>query len=159
MSQNNGGGGFGGGWILLLLIGAGAWFFFIQPNMHNDAIKKVLEADRSLHSSISAEAGLKDVAWDQSGITSRYVQALRAIDLSGCPEDFRDAFKAHIQAWAGYEKVARSYGGFRGFFKGFFTGGGSAVAAVSEGADAQAEIESTWREVERIARKHRDAVR
>jgi hypothetical protein len=141
------------GVVTLVVIGAAIWFFFIRPDYRSN-IERVLQADETLHSRITSEARFLDVAWDQSGITSRYVQGLHTIDLSACPDEFKQAFQLHIQAWAGYEKVARSNGGFRGSFKGFFTGGAAAIAALSDAADAQTNINCTWREVLRIAEKY-----
>jgi hypothetical protein len=118
---------------------------------HRKNIERVLQQDAALNAEIAEEAGLLDVAWDQSGVVGRYVSGLRRIDLRGCPDDFQDAFRKHIEAWAAYESVARSYGGVSGFVKGFLSGGLAVLGAYSEGDAAQKEIETTWQEVLRIA--------
>lgn len=134
--------------------GAGAWFWFIENPTGRSSIERVLREDAALHAEISREVGVLDVVWDQSEATGRYVSGLRKIDLQGCPPEFQDAFRNHIQAWAAYERTARSYGGFSGFIKGFLTGGLAVIGAASEADAAQREIASTWDEVLRIAGKY-----
>ena len=95
MSDNNGRGS-NSVWIWILLIGTPAWFFLVQPQNHKNNIEKVLQADKSLNARTNSEAGLLELALDPSTVMGRYVAGLRAIDLSGCPEEFRTEFKAHI---------------------------------------------------------------
>jgi hypothetical protein len=143
------------GVLLVVLIVGGSWVYFSYlPTQYRHSISRVLQDDKQISVSIAQEAGFLDVAWDQSGIVGKAVEKLRWVDLSGCPSEFKDAFRAHIAAWAKYEQIAKRYGGFRGFMKGFFTGGGTVFDAASEGGAAQDEIQRTWREVLRIAKQY-----
>jgi len=57
-----------------------------ENNKSRAAIEKVLKLDQ--------EAGRGD------GGASQVTAAMRAIDLSDCPDEFREAYKEHIHAWA-----------------------------------------------------------
>jgi hypothetical protein len=121
---------------------------------YRNNIERVLREDAALSAQIAQDVGVLEVAWDQSAVVGKYVSGIRQINLRGCPQDFQDAFRNHIQAWAAYERTARSYGGINGFIKGFLTNGLAAIDAYSEGDAAQREIELTWHEVLRIAAEY-----
>jgi len=63
------------------------------------AIKKVLAADAGAYADVDSVADL--------------FEHMQAIDLSDCPDDFAEAYRAHIAAWgamAQLEKDARAWG-------------------------------------------------
>ena len=69
--------------LLIFLIGVGVWWSSKQSEAR--AIERVLAADRGTSQNASSVAEI--------------VQRMRAIDMSGCPVDFRQAYLAHIDAW------------------------------------------------------------
>jgi hypothetical protein len=140
--------------VVVSVLGCGAFLYFVWSGAQKTSIERVLKEDRAVSHAIFQEAGLLDVAWDQSGIVGKYVQQMQGIDLGGCPSEFQDAFRKHIMAWKKYENVAKRYGGFRGFIKGFLSRGALIGDATSEGGAAQAEIQQTWEDVLQVARKH-----
>ena len=141
---------------MAVLVVTGVVAYFVYEGVRQRTIERVLAADKGLYERLAAEATLLDVAWDKSGITGRYYVGLQKIDLSGCPDDFQAAFREHIRAWLGYAEFAARYGGFRGFFRGFFSPNplGTVVTAASEASEAEQKIRSTWDEVTRLARKY-----
>ena len=117
-------------------------------------IRAVLLTDRTVGQAVARQAGLADIAWDQSQMVGKIVEGMRQIDLSGCPDDFREAYLRHIDAWAGYQNVAESYGGWTGFIKGFFTMGAVAIPAYTESSAAQRRVKSTFDDVLASAQRH-----
>lgn len=43
-----------------------------------------------------------------------YTNGMKNIDFSGCPEDFKTAFRSHISAWDSMMKVTDNHDGLRG---------------------------------------------
>jgi hypothetical protein len=63
----------------------------LEENSHRRNIERVLAADRKANESATS--------------VSTVVAAMRKIDTSGCPNDFRAAFLAHIHAWENLGEV------------------------------------------------------
>jgi hypothetical protein len=141
-------------WIGIAIAVIFVWLLFLRPAYRINAIESVLRKDRATHDKIVSEMKIVDKVWDSSGSIGRYVQALRQIDLGSCPDDFSIAFRYHIQAWEKYEVIARSIGGFRGFFRSFFGGGHAVISGFDDASEAQNKIQKTWQEVLRIAGKY-----
>jgi hypothetical protein len=142
---------------LIILFGAAiilSWYFFWQPAVERGNIRNVLNTDHAINVAASQQASLSDVAWDQSKMVGGIVLCMRQINLSGCPDDFREAYLRHIDAWAEYQNVAESYGGWTGFIKGFVTAGASIIPAYQEGSSAQQKIRATWNDVLASAQRH-----
>jgi len=136
---------------------AGLWLAVIKPANQRQSIQRVLATDKAIHAQIQQQMGIGDKLWDQSESVGKYVTAMRQIDLSGCPDDFRDAFQRHTSAWGEFESVARQYGGWSGFFKGFLTGFTQGAVPNNQSADtaqAQRAIKETWEQVLRTAQNH-----
>lgn len=140
-----------------VLVVMGLWFSVIKPTSDRQNIQRVLATDKDIHGQIQQKMGLGDHLWDKSESVGKYVSAMRQIDLSGCPDDFRDAFQRHISAWSEFEGVTREYGGWSGFFKGFISGFTQGAIPNNERADlaqAQRSIKETWEQVMRVAQNH-----
>jgi hypothetical protein len=140
-----------------LMILAGLWLMVIKPANERQHIQRVLATDKAIHAQIQQQMGIGDRFWDQSESVGKYVAAMRQIDLSGCPDDFREAFQRHTSAWGEFENVARQYGGWSGFFKGFLTGFTQGAVPNNQSADtaqAQRAIKETWEQVLRVAQNH-----
>ena len=139
------------GIVAIILLG---WYFVWRPAAERSSIRTVLVTDHAISVAASQKAGLSDIAWDQSKMVGGIVSCMRQIDLSGCPDDFREAYLRHIDAWAGYQNVAESYGGWTGFIKGFVTAGAAMIPAYQEGSAAQQRIASSWNDVLTAAQRH-----
>jgi len=121
-------------------------------------IASVIEQYVQLLNKVNKESGVLDYAWNQSTMVGKIVDGLRAIDTSGCPDDFRSAFSSFAEAWEQYRKTADKYGGMKGLLKGFSLRGKAAGLAISSGtAEAGAdfdEITRVGRQVDECARRH-----
>ena len=140
-----------------VLVVVGLWFSVIKPAGERQNIQRVLATDKNIHGQIQQQMGLGDQLWDKSESVGKYVSAMRQIDLSGCPDDFREAFQRHISAWSEFEGVTHEYGGWSGFFKGFISGFTQGAVPNNERADsaqAQRSIRETWEQVLRVAQNH-----
>jgi len=79
---------------------------FQQPNTDpaNRAIvwriRNVLRQDNAASAKVAGDG--KPLA----EVRERYVPMMLAIDLGGCPEEFSDAYRAHIQAWRDVDSAA-----------------------------------------------------
>jgi hypothetical protein len=125
-------------------------------------------------SAIPIEAVLAADAQSQIGATTvaDVVGKLRAIDLTACPNDFREAYLAHIHAWELMLQVENELVQFNAnfnsgtayleaFVRGFLLDFGMAGEAIAAENDlrakqqqAAAEIGSTFRKVEQLAVKY-----
>ena len=139
--------------VVMGIFAAIAVWSLVRPS-ESSSIQRVLAHDKAWNEEIARHATLGDTWWDQSDVVGKIVSGMRAIDLSGCPEDFRDAYIRHISAWGAYERFAQRNGGWRGFLKGFFTGGAGVIVAYSEGSQVQDDINSSWGYVLGVAQKH-----
>lgn len=122
------------------------------------AIERVLEADRNANSMLDRH--------------SEIAGEMRSIDLEGCPEDFRDAYLRHVEAW---ERSAGVYVEADDWVEKYAPGRATADDALyttnlpegvtPEGearrraiqlsrANCQEAIESTFEAVERVAARH-----
>ena len=127
------------------------------------AIERVLEADRLASQGTSSPGEI--------------VANMRAIDLAGCPEDFKNAFLRHIEAWEGRAAV---HAEAEAWIAEFAPGQGTPedvlyTTNLPEGASAEGEmrrlaiqrssknaqqaIQSTFEAVERLAAEHGARVR
>lgn len=127
----------------------------IQDAMYKDAIEKALHED--------ALTGKQP--------TAEHVAAMRNVDMSNCPPDFREAYMKHIHAW---EQEAAVY---EAKMKLDNDEDGAAVAGVlatlfdsdatpwsdhvqaeqkikSLAASASEQVSSTWRDIETIASRY-----
>jgi hypothetical protein len=93
-------------WLGALLLAAAtqAWGVAAETDAATDAaarIKAVLDADAKIEAEAAATVGGEPKAPD-AGQAKTIVAKMKAIDLAGCPEDFRDAYLKHIDAWNRY---------------------------------------------------------
>lgn len=103
--------------------------------------------------------------------TFDHTNAMRRVDLSGCPQDFREAYSKHIHAWEEVaavqqartklndeEDAAAVAGVLATIFGSDATPWGDHVQAVQEvnrlEAVARGDVATTWQEVEDVARKY-----
>lgn len=101
---------------------------------------------------------LEDARASQAGNPAAVVSRMRAIETSACPDDFRDAYVTHVQAWDKRSRLvpaARAVGRpIDGFWDGVGKFAGAVVVGIAE-AQASEEITQTFRQVERVAVRHR----
>lgn len=98
--------------------------------------------------------GVVETLWSPSSAIKRYVDGLRAIDKSECPEDFQEAYLQHIHAWQRFQIEKANNEGLTAFLKGYFGDRDSFMQSLHADETAQKEIAETWFQVERIALKH-----
>lgn len=72
------------------------------------AIERALSYDDAIVDKRVQEAGLWGVLFGDDKARRQYVARLRNIPLDGCPSDFVDAYKAHIDAWEANDSDAIS---------------------------------------------------
>lgn len=113
------------------------------------AITSIVKQDRAAHEQIVASIGVWDKIWGNPDKIAQYSTTLRNFDLSGCPQDFQDAFLKHAYAWGTFANVAESVAGIKGIVRGF-----NGADAEPEIQRAQKEITDTWLEVDQIARRY-----
>ena len=118
------------------------------------AIERAIAEDKALSNRLFAEVGFLDKFWDGSGLVLKYVEGLDAIDLSDCPSEFKNAFKAHVSAWYSAGRIKRENEGWKGVETVFYSFGGSYFEAASALESANKEITRTWDVVQRIAIDH-----
>jgi hypothetical protein len=86
-------------------------------------------------------------------IIQHYTDTLRAIDISGCPDDFRVAFVKYYQAWDMYKTSFDSTTGLRGMLKGFLNP--MAIFQVPDNTDqAMKPIDEAGRELVLVCTKY-----
>jgi hypothetical protein len=93
----------------------------------------------------------------QAGSPAAVLSQMRAIEMSACPVDFRDAYFTHIQAWDQKSRLAPAAAAVNKPAEGFWDGVGKTVAGAVVGlAEVQAseEIKQSFRQVERVAVRH-----
>lgn len=83
---------------------------------------------------------------------SKYTSAMKAVDFTGCPEDFTTAFTAHRTAWDEMIPVTDKHPALRGEMHDLFKRLESSSDSVMF-KKRLARIWSTWAEVEKTARK------
>lgn len=125
-------------------------------------ILAVLRADQELarerESSVPASAGPIAMA----AAVGRYCDRLESLDMSGCPADFRVAFRHHIGAWREVQAALQQYpdgflqgllvGAVNGMLRGEQDGGQSRLeGALRTGLE---RVRDTWIEVEKIGAAH-----
>jgi hypothetical protein len=140
-------------WNIGKSIGGGVLSWANGPT-YQDSIVRVLNADRESSARIAATAGFGDQYWDASPIIGRVVDGMQAIDTSGCPEDFQEAYRDHIKAWQKMQGVATRYGGMNGFVQGFLSLGTALGDAIEDGNEAQHEVTTTYQNLLQSARRH-----
>jgi hypothetical protein len=149
--------------VLLLAVGYamlnGGRLPLAIPGLGTAEITSVLEQDRQ------ANTGAQSVA--------DVVRRMRAIDLNGCPDDFRVAYHKHIEAWEMMASVEANVRAFqnqndpasvvvesfvRGFLADPFGKANELKAAQNqlqrEYQDALRQVHATWDEVEDSAARH-----
>lgn len=121
------------------------------------------------------EGVLKKDKGTSAGTTNIFevVRRMRAIDTSGCPTDFREAYLIHVHAWESLGEAAEQARAFiaarkgandfvEGFIRGFL---GDPLGKVNETIDARNQLQAslheaglqvkeTFNQVERIAVAH-----
>ena len=84
------------------------------------------------------------------------VAAMRAIEMSHCPADFRESYYNHILAWRAKSEVAQAIAHItppEGFLDGALKFLG-AVGLAAKDAEASEAISRTFHDVERVAIRH-----
>jgi len=132
--------------------------FWWSARSQTQAIERVLAADQA--------------SGQQAKSVTELVRNMEAIDLSGCPTDFKEAYIAHIGAWSEMATVAQEaqqfgerYGSWSAMAESFMRGmvfdfgmTGEANAArdriQAQNRKASADIYSTWTTVKQIAVQH-----
>lgn len=103
----------------------------VEAEAHRAAIERILEADNL----------------DTARMTPReVVEAMGGIERGHAPEDFWNAYQAHLRAWERFaglvEQVQRQYGE------------STFVEGMEELAEAEDAVNATFDSVERIARRY-----
>jgi hypothetical protein len=144
---------------LASLVGLGALLVTgcdsIQNAIYKSAIQKAIHEDALTGNAVSAD----------------HVNAMRQVDLTDCPPEFREAYSHHIHAWQEAvqvqlakteldkdEDAAAVEGILATVFDLDATPWGDHVQAENQvqqlQAKANGDIESTWQEVEDVGRKY-----
>jgi hypothetical protein len=153
--------------LVVAIIGISSFLWHASSREHRQQIianiERVIAYDKSLSDAT------KTTEEDSLDTVRSYVMALRQIDFSGCPDDFRQAYLRHIHAWdktipvlelAKHHKMeSESIGAFiEGFLRGLVFDFGmieedkQARNAVMERIQsAQKAVQDTWHRVEEIA--------
>ncbi len=128
-----------------------------SSSTEDESILAVLEKDEALGAHVVAE--------DRDGLIHSltvYTNAASRIDLTGCPPDFRVAYRRHIHAW---EKVAIAAAELpKGVLDAFLMGAiNSVLRGESDGGlgriestlnQALKDVETSWYQVEDVALGH-----
>lgn len=140
------------GLVFMPLLGGCDW---IQDGIYRSGIEKAIHED-----SLAGHAATAD-----------HIQSMRRVDLSDCPQDFREAYSKHIHAW---EEAAQVQQAKADLAKDEDAAAAAGVLATLFGTDdtpwsdheaavqrvdqyqqkASEDIHSTWQEVEDVARKY-----
>lgn len=117
----------------------------VQPD-YAAAIDAVLRQERDVNSLMDEECEHEDF--------KIHVEAMGAIDLRSCPEDFRQAFLNHKYAWADVSSLLSRYQG-QGLYGALtFVLEGATGIAMHRMEELDKRIEDTWRECESVAARH-----
>lgn len=80
-------------------------FCIVKNNLYQtrqrEAIAMVLQEDKNISQNLPKR--------EATEVVSIVIRRMRAIDLSQCPNDFRDAYKQHIMAWEKAVPVLRQF--------------------------------------------------
>jgi len=112
------------------------------PASSNSPILEALQQDAGLskqyHSAVSTLKGQNlapdDFCDQHSQLIDRLVTAMKNIDMSGCPDDFRQAYLKHIQAWHEFGQAFAGHPHITSDGEGVF--GTVLTAALTEDADS-----------------------
>jgi len=153
--------------LVVAIIGISVFLWHASSREHRQQIianiERVIAYDKSLSDAT------KDTEEDMLGTVRSYVMALRRIDFSGCPDDFRQAYLKHIHAWDKmipaleqtqlHKMESESIGAFiEGLIRGLVFDFGmleedkqARNAIIERIQSAQEAVQNTWHKVEEIA--------
>lgn len=160
----------------LLLAIAGAAFLFVRnPELAGSgsssssketqtaaAILRVLKADKAAGERHTGSIPQNATASQVANAIATYCEAAATIDTTGCPADFKIAYRHHISAWrdvqGAFQQLPEGFidgvlmGALNLYLQGEVDGGISRMqGAIQEGMQ---NVERTWQDVERIAASH-----
>jgi hypothetical protein len=140
-------------WLTLssVLVALVVAFSFWPSNSSKSAIRSVLDEDQRIAAEIDAQFGISHRFWNGSDLLLERAQRMDDVDLSDCPKDFQAAYKRHVMAWMEFARVTASNEGINSLVKGFYSGGMSALPAMSAHEQAGEEINATWSQVQQVA--------
>jgi len=122
-----------------------------EESHYAEAIRRILAEDEEL-------GGIRNHACEDTSLSAtirQYVAAIDALDFNACPADFTTAFQKHRAAWAASVPFFAQFDDLRGEMHDLFTiiekGDKAQKAAFDEKLKL---IQSTWMEVEALARRY-----
>lgn len=122
---------------------------------------RVLEADRDLSAKRKMVNPATSTPTQVANAIGQYCAAADRLDMSDCPAEFRVAFRHHLEAWGKVEVAVRRLP--EDFLEGTLVGLVNGLTGELDGGysrmvgalkSAEAEVNATFQEVEKIAAKH-----
>ena len=115
-----------------------------SENSPQSCIEKIIAEDEKF-------GKIRNHACEKQSLTQTvndYTTALEGLNFSGCPDDFSNAFKSHIEAWKAVVPVTDKYPDLRGEMHDVFE-------IIEGGSDSMefkalvADVWATWEDVEK----------
>lgn len=124
-----------------------------EASREKNAIERVLAESLALTVQMDADWGLKERYWSASEVVLEFAQGLDGVDLSGCPIEFKHAYKAHASAWHAAYRIEETNTGVNGFIARVIDQRGIKTA-LDDAKVADANIANTWLTIQHIAISH-----
>ena len=149
-----------------MLLGAGWYFQGGIPGFDSQsraaAILQVLQENDGVSKETVTKVGIKDTPSVYAQTIEEYVSRMSDVNLSGCPADFRVAFKHHLESWLELREAVRTLpdgflegvfvGAINGFLFGELDGGMTRMAGNVK--QASKAVKHSFQDVEKISAEY-----